>query len=101
MTTEFRYEVEHKFRGKGKVAEAEDWIRANVNGQWGLDFIGMQEEVDEAINVKTFLFHVRFKFGRAEECRRFREEFILGKKPVRAAAKPVPAKKGFFARLFS
>jgi hypothetical protein len=39
MSTSINYEVAHKFRGQGKVDEAEDWIRANAKGLWALEFL--------------------------------------------------------------
>lgn len=101
MTTGYRYEIVHKFRGQGKVGEAEDWIRANVKGLWALEFLGMQEEIVEATGLKVFLFHVRFKFGREDDFMRFKREYIAGK-PLRPSPnKPKIRKKGFFARLLS
>jgi hypothetical protein len=102
MSTSINYEVAHKFRGQGKVDEAEDWIRANAKGLWALEFLGMQEEIDGFTNSKTFIFHVRFKFGRSEDMSRFKNEFIGGKPPAPVSRpKVAPTKKtGFLAKLF-
>lgn len=97
----YAFEVTHQFRGQGKVDKAEDWIRENVKGLWALEFLGMQEEIDESTGGRTPILHVRFKFGRGEDLNRFREEFIQGKAPKAAAPrKAPPKKKGFWARLF-
>lgn len=101
MSTGYRYEIVHKFRGQGKVGEAEDWIRANVKGLWALEFLGMQEEVVQETGLKAFLFHVRFKFGREDDFERFRHEYIAGQPARPSPSKPKPSKKGFLARLLS
>ncbi|EWY38216.1 hypothetical protein N825_14580 [Skermanella stibiiresistens SB22] len=93
------YELVHKFRGQGKMNEAEDWMRENLKGLWELQFLGMSEEIDDFKKTKTYVFHVRFNFGRSEDMKRFKDEYIDGK--PRRAATPKPVKKrGFFGRLF-
>lgn len=101
MTTGYRYEIVHKFRGQGKLGEAEDWIRANTKGLWALEFLGMQEEMVEQTGSKSFLFHVRFKFGREDDFERFKREYIAGKPAPRTAPEVQTRKKGLFARLLS
>ena len=101
MTSHMTYELVHKFRGQGKMNEAEDWIRANVKGLWELQFLGMSEEIDEFKKTKTYIFHVRFTFGRSEDMRRFKDEYIDGKPPRRAQASAPAKKRGFFSRLFN
>jgi hypothetical protein len=101
MTSHLTYELVHKFRGQGKMNEAEDWMHANLRGIWELEFLGMSEEVDDFKKTKTYVFHVRFNFGRSEDMKRFKEEYIQGKPPARKAKPQAPAKKkGFFGRLF-
>jgi hypothetical protein len=81
--------------------EAEDWMRENIKGLWELQFLGMSEEVDDFKKTKTYVFHVRFNFGRSEDLRRFKEEYIQGKRPApKAKLQPPAKKKGFFGRLF-
>lgn len=102
--TQLGFEIVHKFRGSGKVAEAEDWIRANLKGLWALEFLGVQEEIDEGRKTVTPVFHVRFRFGRSEDLARFRDEYIAGKPPRRpatAAQAKARKKKGLLAWLFS
>jgi hypothetical protein len=93
------YELVHKFRGQGKMNEAEDWMRENLKGLWELQFLGMSEEIDDFKKTKTYVFHVRFNFGRSEDMKRFKDEYIDGKPRRVAAPKPVK-KRGFFGRLF-
>jgi hypothetical protein len=101
MTSHLTYELVHKFRGQGKMNEAEDWMHANLRGIWELEFLGMSEEIDDFKKTKTYVFHVRFNFGRSEDMKRFNEEYIQGKPPAPRAKSQAPAKKkGFFARLF-
>lgn len=100
MTSHLTYEIVHKFRGQGKMNEAEDWMRANIKGLWELEFLGMSEEIDDFKKTKTFIFHVRFNFGRSEDLRRFKEEYIQGKPPTPKAKPPVEKKKGIFGRIF-
>jgi len=100
--TGYAFEIVHQFKGKGKVDEAEDWIRANVKGLWGLEFLGVEDQVDKNGVPAAPILHVRFKFGRAEDYNRFKNEFVLGKKAVAAAParKAAPKKKGILQRLF-
>ena len=101
MTSRLTHEIDHKFRGQGKMNEAEDWIRDNIKGLWDLQFLGMSEEVDDFKKTKTYIFHVRFNFGRSEDMKRFKEEYIQGKPPApKAKSQPLAKKKGFFGRLF-
>jgi hypothetical protein len=100
MTSHLTYEIVHKFRGQGKMNEAEDWMRANIKGLWELEFLGMSEEIDDFKKTKTYTFHVRFNFGRSEDMKRFKEEYIEGKPRAPKAKAPPPKKKGFFGRLF-
>jgi hypothetical protein len=100
MTMLLTYEIVHKFRGQGKMNEAEDWMRENIRGQWELQFLGMSEEIDDFKKTKSFIFHVRFNFGRSEDMKRFKEEYIEGKPRAPKAKAPPPKKKGFFGRLF-
>jgi len=99
MAQDLTYELVHKFRGQGKMNEAEDWMRSNVKGQWELQFLGMSEDVDDFKKTTTYIFHVRFRFGRREDMLRFKEEYIEGKPRRIVAAAPVK-KRGFFGRLF-
>jgi hypothetical protein len=101
MTSLLTYEIVHKFRGQGKMNEAEDWMRDNIKGTWELEFLGMSEEIDDFKKTKSYTFHVRFNFGWSEDMRRFKEEYIQGKPPTPKAKPPVAKKKGFFGRLFS
>ncbi len=39
----------------------------------------MSEEIDDFKKTKTYIFHVRFNFGRSEDMKRFKEEYIQGK----------------------
>ncbi|WP_207481589.1 hypothetical protein [Arenibaculum pallidiluteum] len=93
----YAFEITHEFKGHGKVDEAEDWIRANVKGLWGLEFLGMEETGGG----KTPILHVRFKFGRADDFNRFRDEFVLRKAPTARppARRTPPKKKSFWSRL--
>ena len=74
--------------------EAEDWMRENIKGQWELQFLGMSEEIDDFKKTKSYIFHVRFNFGRSEDMKRFKEEYIEGKPPAPKAKAPAPKKKG-------
>lgn len=99
----YAFETTAKFKNRGDMDKAEDWIRANIKGLWALEFLGMQEEMSVDTGLRTQILMVLFKFGRKEDFERFRNEYILGKKPVAAAvaAKTTKAKpKGFLARLF-
>jgi hypothetical protein len=100
MTSHLTYEIVHKFRGQGKMNEAEDWMRANIRGLWELEFLGMSEEIDDFKKTKTYTFHVRFNFGRSEDLKRFKEEYIQGKPPAPKAKPPAAKKKGIFGRIF-
>ncbi|MFV3128844.1 hypothetical protein [Niveispirillum sp. KHB5.9] len=92
-----------KFKNRGDMEKAEDWINANIKGLWALEFLGMQEEMSVDTGMRANVLKVLFKFGRKEDFERFRTEYIQGK--TYAAAKVVtkvpPKPKGFFARLFS
>ncbi len=99
----YNFEIVHVFEGQGKMDLAEDWIRANIRGLWAVEFLGMEQKNDPKDQNTIYQFHVRFMFGRQEDLKRFKLEYLQGKKPAQGArpgAKPV-RKKGFFARLFS
>jgi hypothetical protein len=98
MVSSPTYELVHKFHGQGKMSEAEDWIRNNLKGLWELQFLGMSEEMDDFKKTKSYIFHVRFRFGRREDMMRFKEEYIDGK-PRRIVKKAPEKKRGFFERL--
>jgi hypothetical protein len=53
MTMHLTYEIVHKFRGQGKMNEAEDWMRDNIKGQWELQFLEMSEEIDDFKKTKS------------------------------------------------
>jgi hypothetical protein len=57
-------------------------------------------KIDDFKKTKSFIFHVRFNFGRSEDMKRFKEEYIEGKPRAPKAKAPAPKKKGFFGRLF-
>jgi hypothetical protein len=92
MTMHLTYEIVHKFRGQGKMNEAEDWMRNNIKGQWELQFLGMSEEMDDFKKTKSYIFHVRFNFGRSDDMKRFKEEYIQGKRPAPKAKAPAQKK---------
>lgn len=98
----YSFETMMKFKNRGDMDKAEDWINANIKGLWALEFLGMQEEMSVETGLRTNILQVLFKFGRKEDFERFRTEYVQGKpysapKPV---AKAVPKPKGFFGRLF-
>lgn len=101
----YAFETTVKFKNRGDMDKAEDWIRDNVKGLWALEFVGMQEEMSVDTGLRSQVLLVLFKFGRKEDLERFRLEYIQGKKPVAkpaTPAKPAPKKsKGLFGWLFS
>ncbi len=100
----YSFETTMKFKNRGDMEKAEDWISANIKGLWALEFLGMQEEMSVDTGMRSNVLKVLFKFGRKEDFERFRNEYVLGKPtmPQKAAAPRAAAKpKGFFARLFS
>jgi hypothetical protein len=101
MTSHLTYELVHKFRGQGKMNEAEDWMRANLRGLWELQFLGMSEEIDDFKKTKTYVFHVRFNFGRSEDMNRFKDEYIQGKPPAPKVRSQAPARKRASSAAFS
>ena len=40
----------------------------------------MSEEMDDFKKTKSYIFHVRFNFGRSDDMKRFKEEYIQGKR---------------------
>ncbi|MFV3073211.1 hypothetical protein [Niveispirillum fermenti] len=100
----YSFEITMKFKNRGDMEKAEDWINDNIKGLWALEFLGMQEEMSVDTGLRSQVLNVLFKFGRREDFERFRNEYVMGKRPAAAATKKpkVPEKpKGFFARLFS
>ena len=39
-------------------------------------------KMDDFKKTKSYIFHVRFNFGRSDDMKRFKEEYIQGKPPV-------------------
>jgi hypothetical protein len=99
----YSFEITMKFKNRGDMDKAEDWINDNIRGLWALEFLGMQEEMSVDTGLRSQVLSVLFKFGRREDFERFRNEYVLGKSPAGPARKAkAPEKpKGFFARLFS
>lgn len=100
----YSFETTMKFKNRGDMEKAEDWINTNIKGLWALEFLGMQEEMSVDTGMRSNVLKVLFKFGRKEDFERFRTEYVMGKPatPQKSAPAKAPAKpKGFFARLFS
>lgn len=100
----YSFETTMKFKNRGDMEKAEDWINANIKGLWALEFLGMQEEMSVDTGMRSNVLKVLFKFGRKEDFERFRNEYVLGKPssaPTKQAGKAPEKPKGFFARLFS
>lgn len=99
----YSFETTMKFKNRGDMEKAEDWINANIKGLWALEFLGMQEEMSVETGLRSNVLKVLFKFGRKEDFERFRTEYVLGKSYAapKQAAKVQAKPKGFFARLFS
>jgi len=76
-----RYSVTTAFRRRGTVAKAEAWLEAQCVGRWGLEFLGLSEDRSRSPDFPEYVTHIRFNFGREEDLRRFRNEFLLGKPP--------------------
>lgn len=98
----YSFETTMKFKNRGDMEKAEDWINANIKGLWALEFLGMQEEMSVDTGMRSNVLKVMFKFGRKEDFERFRNEYVLGKpaSPQKAATAKAAKPKGFFARLF-
>lgn len=101
MTAFYDFETDLTLKSHGDMDKAEDWIRANIKGLWALEFLGLEERIDEATRSRSQVLHVRFKFGRREDFDRFRLEYVQGKPPAvrKPAAKPQPKRKGLLGWL--
>lgn len=101
----YNFETTVKFKNRGDMDKAEDWIQANVKGLWALEFIGMQEQMSVDTGMRSQVLLVLFKFGRKEDFERFCDEYAP-RKPARPQPKPqakaAPKKsKGLLGWLFS
>lgn len=101
----YNFETTMKFKNRGDMDKAEDWIQANVKGLWALEFLGMQEQMSVDTGLRSQVLMVLFKFGRKEDFDRFRHEYVQGRPPVPQAktqAKVAPKKsKGLLGWLFN
>lgn len=87
MAAFYDFETTLTLKSHGEMDKAEDWIRANVKGLWAVEFLGMEERVDNATRTRSQVLHVSFKFGRREDFDRFRHEYVQGRPPAPAAGK--------------